>query len=344
MVQRLIVALGAVLATGCLTPRSMTLGQMASGVGRGATEVGVFTGVLYGVQTQPPTTVTDVGGNQLTLQDQARGVGLPSAEANLQYGFTDRVGLNVHASPAGLQPGAKFTLNKSKVANVALLPAIGFGYASVGQVTYQAGGDGRLTEVAPGSSTSFTFLGGLKFLVSHRSGFFAGVGYDFVFNRSYSATANSATSDRQEAVRVNLQHQLGASVGMSIAFGAVHLRPELAFAIVPSITQTLTSTVGSVSNSATVGGGFAWAIFPGFSLAVATPARPKTEAEEEEEERERRRAAGEEDDDEDEQPRKKARPHPDDEDDDRPKKRRPSEDDEDEDEKPKRRKASDEDE
>ncbi|MCC6337964.1 MAG: hypothetical protein IT380_28725 [Myxococcales bacterium] len=85
----LVLAMAAAAATGCVMPRSMALGQMAAPVGRGAMEVGVFTGVQYGGQSEPPFTTTDVGGATLTNQKSNNAFALPGAEANLQYGFTE---------------------------------------------------------------------------------------------------------------------------------------------------------------------------------------------------------------------------------------------------------------
>ncbi|MEW5739064.1 MAG: hypothetical protein AB1938_09060 [Myxococcota bacterium] len=325
-------------AMGCVMPRSMTLGQMAAPVGRGAMEVGVFTGVQYGGQSDPPFTTTTVGGETQTNQKSSNTFALPGAEANLQYGFTDQVALNVHASAAGLQPGVKWTLNKSKVAHVALLPAVAFGYGSTRSAIYVAGANGVQSETAPASTNAFSFLGGLKFLVSHRSGFFAGVGYDFQLLRSRSTFVQGSgnVSDNAEAVTVSIGHQVAASVGMDIAFGMVHLRPEIAFAIQPGIATTQTTRVmGNPDNVLSGGGGLGWAIFPGFTIAVASPRREKTAAEEEEEEaaaKKKRRGDDDEDDDETEEepPAKKRRGGGDDEeeDDSGSRKRRSSEDDE----------------
>lgn len=336
-----LVTAGALALVGCITPHSMALGQLAAGVGRGATEVGVFTGLQYGEQLNPAVAGVDVAGDPTSTQTRTRAFGLPSAEANLQYGFSDQVGLNVHASPAGLQPGLKLTLNKSRVANVALLPAVGVGYSSVLSSNYVAGVDGQQVEGPRTATTSFTFVAGLKLLFSHRSGFYAGVGYDLLLHNAVASTANSATTDWQETRTFTLEHQLMAALGIDIAFGLVHLRPEIAFAVMPGISQTLTSVTGTTPSSVTNGGGFGWALFPGFSLAVATPVKPKSEAEEEEEDRPKRDAEGEdESSDENENPKIKARArrnaaegeprkrgHDDDEDDEKPQRRKTDDDD-----------------
>lgn len=297
-------AVTAGLTTGCLLPRSMALGQMAAPVGRGAMEVGVFTGVQYASQTNPPFTTQDPAGNAITNQTRHASFALPGAEANLQYGFTDQVALNVHASPAGLQPGVKWTLNRSRIANVALLPAVAFGYGSLGGVTFSAGADGVQRENNPTTNTSFTFLAGLKVLVSHRSGFYAGVGYDFTLNRSLSShvVGTGNVQDRVETLTITTGHQISAAIGLDIAFGMVHLRPEVAFAVSPGIATSVTTRAPPTETNASAGGGFGFAVFPGFSIAVDSPRREKTFEEEEEEapNKRRRGSAKEADDDDDE--------------------------------------------
>jgi hypothetical protein len=336
-----ILAVALLAGSGCITPRSMTLGQMASGVGKGATEVGVFTGVGYVSQTNPPVEVKTVAGDTLVNQDVARGFALPTAEANIAYGFSDRISFNVHGSPAGVEPGVKFTLNKSKVANVALLPALGMGYGSIGTVTLSAGPDGRITEVAPGSNTSFLFLGGLKLLVSHRSGFFFGVGYQFLFGRALHSVAGNSTVDAVTTVTVSTQHQLGASVGMDIAFGLVHLKPEIAFAVAPGVNMTWYTSVGTASpTSSAASGGFAFAFLPGFTLSVASPSKSRGDDDDVEEKHDESGNDAESDDDDAAPKKRRFR-----ETDDAPKKRRQVEQDDDDDEKPrnKKKKSSDDD-
>ncbi len=340
------------LLSGCIIPRSMVLGQMAAPVGRGATEVGVFTGVLYASQTNPTFDGRDAIGDPIRTTEKTSGFSIPAFEMNLQHGFNDNVALNLHGSSAGLQPGLKLTLNNSKVAHIALLPEIAFGYASTGSSTgvsaFGAGvNEGQVVDTNPNSKTSFTFLGGLKVLFSHRSGFYAGVGYDFIFNRNYNAAVvgGVGVTDKQEIIIQTTGHQVAASVGMDIALGMVHVRPEVAFAVYPTFGQT--RTINQAPDTTTVGasGGGGWAIFPGFSVAIVSPMRELTEDEKEAaaekqrlENRKKRRAGedveGDDEDDEDDDVRKpalkKKRALDDDEDEDSArKKRRPASNDED---------------
>lgn len=318
----------------------MMIGQMAAPVGRGATDVGIQTGFIYASQTNPQFPGQDGIGDPIKTNEKTAGFTIPAFEANINHGFNEHVALNLHASSAGLQPGLKLTLNKSKVAHVALMPQLGFGYASLGASTYIAGIDGVLVETAPRSQTSFTFLGGLKLLFSHRSGFYAGVGYDFIFNRNYNAAIVGATgvTDKSEIINSTTGHQIAASIGIDIKLGWVHLRPEIAFAVTPGIAQEVTRRLGTDSISVTGTGGGGWALMPGFTIAIVTPRRELTEEEEQEEEeaekaaKKKKRGDDSEDEDEDEDEdevkrpagKKKARLDDDDEEENARKKRRPA--------------------
>ena len=333
------------LASGCIVPRSMTIGQMAAPVGRGATDVGVHTGFIYASQTNPQFEGRDGIGDPIKTNEKTAGFTLPAFEANLNTGFNDHVSLNVHASSAGLQPGLKLTLNKSKVAHVALMPQVAFGYASLGASSFVAGADGVLIEGSPRSQTSFTFLAGLKFLFSHRSGFYAGVGYDFIFNRNYKAAivGGAGTTDKSEIINSTTGHQISVAAGIDIKLGWLHLRPEVAFAVTPGIAQGSVTRLGPTetpSTPATATGGGGWAIFPGFTMAIVTPKKELTEEEQQEEEenekasKKKRRGgdddAEEDDEDEDEDApkrpagKKKAKLDDDDEEENARKKRRPA--------------------
>ena len=316
------------LLVGCVTPRSMTLGMMAAPVGRG-TEVGVFSGVGYSSQTGPIVTTTGVGGEQSNQQTQNRAFSIPAFEANVQKGFNDHVALNFHVSPAGVQPGLKWTVNRSRVAHFAILPAVGFGYGSVASSDFVAQSTGAQTEVNPRATTSFTFLGGLKLLFSHTSGFYAGAGYDFVFNRSNSSSAPNVNADRTDSITQTSTHQIMGAIGFSIALGTVSLRPEIAFAVNPALSQTISSRVGATATGEqTLTGGFSWAILPGFSIAVGTPPTKVTAEGEEEEDRP---AVREDEEDAEEQPKPRKGPA------------RKKTDEDDEDDKPRRKRGGDDD-
>lgn len=298
-----ILSLVFVASSGCMTPRSFALQTMAAPLGRGATEVGVMGGVGYASQTNPPVAGVD-GTEPVTNQVQNRGFALPGAEANVQHGFNDHVALNLHASSAGIQPGVKITVNTSRIAHFALLPAIALGYASFGSSTFQSRADGRLVEANPTSTTSFSLMAGLKMLVSHRSGVYGGVGYDLMLHRVLTTSAPSASVDRTEFTTVTVSHQISVAIGFDVAFGRVHLRPEIAAAVYPGISQTFNTRVGVTNTDVGVTGGFGWAILPGLGIAVASdPVAEVTEEtakpdDEEDDAKTPKRRRGDEDEDE----------------------------------------------
>lgn len=303
----------------------MVLGQMAAPVGRGAMDVSAYTGVLYAEQTNPKYEARNDINDPIQTEEASKGFVLPSFEANLQYGFNENVAFNVHGSSAGIQPGLKWTVNRSKTAHFALMPQVAFGYASNSIATNVYGQDGVQQPGAPTTNTSFTFLGGLRAFASHKSGVYGGVGYDFIFNRNFSKTriGTGNASVEQDLIHQTTGHQISINLGFDITLGFVHLRPEIAVALYPGIGQNRTVNTGADTTTQSASGGFGWAIFPGFSIGVQSPRREMTQDEEEEEaanakeEKKRKKRRGQpeeeeeesEDDEEDEKPapKKKSR-------------------------------------
>ena len=183
---------------GCLTPRSAVLGQTAAPVGPGATEVGLASGFGYQSQAAPPFLTKDpTGTKDYYAQTLARGFSLPAFEANAQMGVTEMVAVNLHASSAGIQPGAKITLNRG-FGQVALLPEVAFGYGSSASSTFLTGQDGRQNESSPTATTNLNFLGGLKVIASHRMGLYGGLGYDLQLSNSVT-TGTSGVGNATQA-------------------------------------------------------------------------------------------------------------------------------------------------
>ena len=183
--MRLPIVVVAVCATACLTPRSMMQGQMAAPIGRGAAEIGVGTGIGYAQQetTRPGTT------NETTA---ARIWTVPAVERNAPFGLTERLALNAHFSPAGIQPGLKITVNRPRAAaHFALLPQFALGYGHVRSAANVTDSSGIKVESSPQSTSLFTFMLGLRLMVSHKSGFFTGVGGDFIATRSVNTVVVS---------------------------------------------------------------------------------------------------------------------------------------------------------
>ena len=247
----------------CLTPRSMMLGQMASPLGYGAAEVGVTTGIGYSQQTTttPGTTNQSTGARVWTV---------PAVEGNAHFGLSDRVGINAHFSSAGIQPGLKITVNRpNAAAHFAIMPQLAIGYAHVRSALYVTDAGGAQTENAPGTDSMLTFMGGLRLMVSHKAGFFAGIGGDFIATR-YNRTRVMGTGNNGTPVSDvsnTLQLAVAVNVGFSISVGFVRIRPELGFQVNPWLASGSNSDAGNFGGS----GGFGWALLPGFSLVAATP-------------------------------------------------------------------------
>jgi hypothetical protein len=239
---------------------------------------------MYSQQTAPPSPGTDLAGNPTMSQVSSSAIAAPWIEANGQYGFTKQVALNVHVSPAGIQPGFKWTLNRSLVAHIALLPEIGVGYAQHNMSTFVSDQSGAQQEISPGYVTSLVFQAGLKILFSHRSGFYGGIGYDFLTTRSLQVqnTGTPNSTNQTRTLTISYQHQIAAGVGFSAQLGMVSFRPEIAFAVVPAISGSQNVAAGSGPGATLVNssGGFAWAILPAFAFALTTPPNEKVEVEE----------------------------------------------------------------
>ncbi len=261
--------------------------QMAAPVGRGATDVSFATGVMYGAQTDPRFIEDDGTGNEIKTERQSTAFALPGVEGNLQYGFNENVAFNLHGSLGGLQPGLKITVNDAKDdAHFALLPQIAFGYGSTTSAINTYSVDGIKNSGYPTINNTFSFLGGLRLMVSHKSGFYAGVAYDFTYNRQFTKVTSKATDGTDntfdtDTIHQTVAHNIGINIGFDVKIGWFHIRPEVAVAITPGIGQTRTVATPDISNTSNASGGFGWAIFPGFSFGVTTPRRELTKDEEE---------------------------------------------------------------
>src|SRR5438445_11925728 len=109
-------------ATGCLAPHSMAFGTTARPLGPGGAETSVSPGIAYEAQNSAAVTTSGV-----TTQSSSRVLSLGLAEGNLEYGVAEALGVNVHFSAAGVQPGFKFSF-KSGDTDYAVLPSLALGY------------------------------------------------------------------------------------------------------------------------------------------------------------------------------------------------------------------------
>src|SRR5688572_30464295 len=84
---------------GCV-PYSGAVGQTAAPLPIGGTEVGATVGFGYqSVEEEDPP--------DPAIAEATTFTSMPKVEANALFGLTELLGVNVHASDAGLQPGLK---------------------------------------------------------------------------------------------------------------------------------------------------------------------------------------------------------------------------------------------
>ncbi len=229
--QRVCLVIGGSLLAACATPRSAVLGQTAAALGAGRAEVALATGFN--------ADFTSSNGSS------TNGISFPVYEGNLQFGLSDQTGLNLHLSPAGLQPGLKVTLVSGEVA-LAILPEAGIGLATA-----------SFSPSFPGSSareTGFEFIGGAKFILSHSKGVYGGVGYDF----QYVSISTDSPSNSPSYT----SHGISLAIGYDFASGFLRLRPEFSMIISPSNKQ-------SNSNSNLTD----YYLLPTLTVALQTPKR-----------------------------------------------------------------------
>jgi hypothetical protein len=217
-----------VLSMGCVLPRSMVFGQTAAALGAGQSEVGASIGPQF-------TQFTDNGTAGTSTTPNPNLFAFPVTEANYQYGATNTVGVNLHVSPAGIQPGLKFTLLDGPI-KLALLPEIGGGIELEG---------------GAGASTDFVFLAGLKAIVSSAGGFYFGLGYDFTYlseniNSSSLPGSTSSGSTTPTPTVSATSHSVALGLGYEVKAGGVRVRPELAMLYSPGFQSSGATAIGQV--------------------------------------------------------------------------------------------------
>lgn len=269
-----------------MTPRSVALGNTAAALGPGKHEVAVTGGFSWQTQTVAPT-VEERNNATITTYSTSSGVQLPTAEANVQFGLTRLFGLNLHISPAGVQPGLKMTLLERAVV-IGLLPELGFGWAN-GATQPTVFNNQTVVPTDPTWSSNVILNAGARVLFFHPgSGAYGGLGYQyqaFTYRQSQGTGTNAAVTSTTDSL-----HNILAAVGYELRSGSLRIRPELAVAITPE-----RSTSVSINNEAALSrsGGNAFFLFPNVTFAIEGQPGARAEGEEEEdEERERRREDG----------------------------------------------------
>jgi hypothetical protein len=275
MIRSLAVVVLALTGSACLLPRSAVLGQTAAPVGAGGAEMAVSTGLAYQIDNTPPVNAAGQpcpNATAVCSSTQTQTLQIPSFEGNAQIGFTDWLGLNLHVSTAGLQPGLKLNL-ASGTFNFAILPEVAFGYAQQGKST-TTGTSANQTTTNGNTDYYFSFLVGAKLLASHSIGFYGGLGYDFQ-NLSTSTVDNKGFNQGSQSQQA---HVLTINAGWSFHVSSFDIRPEMAVLILPSNTNG--TLVGQTSTS--FGGGSGLVFFPNLTIAAATnrsAAAPQPQAE-----------------------------------------------------------------
>lgn len=244
--------LGVVLiTTSCATPQSAVFGQTAlTGMGRGTMAVAVSPGFLYQHAVEPTETQSD--GTDMTSSSSISTLG--SVEGNLIAGLSDRLGLNLHVGPAGIQPGLKVLLLHRWV-SLAVLPEFSILYSS-----YSAGTKSEKAGVTKTASDDYRRFGitvGAKAIASTAVGVYGGLGYSFQYLDYAGQTGDTSLPNY-------VLHTLGIALGYEFNLRGLFLRPELAFTITPAITASTKS--GGVTTSESGGHGFS--VFPNVSLAL----------------------------------------------------------------------------
>jgi len=235
----------------CMAPQSAVFGQTAhTGIGRGNVAVAVSPAFRYQRSISPKEKFTD-GSEKKTLGSTFVG----HVEGNFNVGLSERLGLNLHLSPAGFQPGLKVLLLNRWV-SIAVLPEFAFLVSSynVSAETKQASGVTK-TETTTDSQTVGVTVG-TKVIASTAVGLYGGFGYDFQYLAGLGDVLDTGTSN----------HIIGFALGYEWKLGSLLLRPELAFSVTVDVTTSETS--GGVTTSQ--GGGYEWSILPNVSLALET--------------------------------------------------------------------------
>lgn len=244
------------LSLGGLTvPRSAGFGQTAYNPSAGGGDVGVTTGAAYQSLTSQSQSLGTT--NTTTL----RTLIVPSVEGNALIGVTDVVGLDLHLSLAGIQPGLKFSYVKEPLA-IAIMPSGGIGYSSTVMSSVVSNGS-TSTEMTPPSTTTFSALVGLKVFFSHQSGLYGGIGYDYQY---FNFTGASPSSN----VTTSSWHNLLFAAGFELPIASLGLkvRPEVALLWSPIMTGS-TQTAGGMPTDQS--GQSLVYFFPNITIAMQSP-------------------------------------------------------------------------
>ncbi|MHB8879497.1 MAG: hypothetical protein ACYC8T_37870 [Myxococcaceae bacterium] len=266
---RILVCVALLGCAGCMIPRSAAFGQTGALLSPGAFETSVTPGFAWRSETNSQTAPGAVGTSPVSSSSTSTGLSLPVFEGNVAYGLSAPATLNLHLSPAGLQPGVKVRLVEGPL-SLAILPEIGVGVFSAGSSSSYTVNGVTTTSSSAEPQSLVNLQAGFKFLGRHDSGLYGGLGYTFQ-STGISAGGAVVTGTSGNGSRYNYaSHHVQAAVGFEWAHGPVRLRPELALMFSPAVTYSTTSTSGSTSTT-TQANGTGFMLFPNITMAIASP-------------------------------------------------------------------------
>ncbi|MBS2033017.1 MAG: hypothetical protein JST54_34410 [Deltaproteobacteria bacterium] len=242
------------LCAGCtaVAPHNAMFGQLARPMDPGDAEVALSTGAE--LQLKP----SEFPGTSGDVQ-----VGLPVAAGRVAYGASKRVELELGASAAGLSPGVKIGGTSGRL-SYAVLPEVGVGYFhQSSQINLPT--NGSLVSV-PGENLILT--PGIKLLLSHDSGLYAGVSYDFLRHTVANSIPDAVTASSGTDTTA---HELTAAVGFSTG-GRLIVRPELSVLFCPFQSTTFAGSFGISPQSSSF-----WAVTTSVTFAIRSAAVPPAE-------------------------------------------------------------------
>lgn len=248
--KQILVVSTALFGTACVGMHSMATSHLASLPGPGRAEVAVSPGLTYERRVQDSSSSSSASSSETATL-----LGFPAIEGNVSYGLGESIGLNLHLSPGGFQPGVQIVLVDGPL-SLAILPEIAFA-------------SGRLSVSVSDSLKKVTehgigYQAGAKALASHTSGFFISAGYDYQFLKLTVDNGSGGSSSSDESM-FHKTHNITAGIGYSIRMNGFSIRPEVAFLYAPSGAQETRSTDMSFTTKLS-----SWAVMPMLTLAAAS--------------------------------------------------------------------------
>jgi hypothetical protein len=210
MTPKLAAAAAALLACSCtiMIPRTTVLGQTAAPMTRGTTELALSAGAVYTHEGSQSTGCTTNCSTMTYVQ-------IPTFDGSLSTGLSETVDFNIHGGNTGLQPGLKLNLLRGDVA-VAFEPQLGLGYVHAKKVSSSG-------STSNSSEDDVLFAPGARLLISGSSGTYFGASYTFGYLHGSSDNETSTYSE----------HELLFGLGHEFVAGALRVRPEVDFLLVP---------------------------------------------------------------------------------------------------------------